>query len=157
MTPFERAWSAHDWVMDETLTIPNEATLSGPSYREEARVTEPGSATGRVKLREIEFDTSGGASETLPGPAELLALSLGACLLKNVERLSLLPFHYDGCSVSVVAERQESPPRFTKIRYELRIRTDVLPHRVELLHRQPSGGPARCTTRSLLPATSTAR
>jgi len=105
-------------------------------YRVSARVTAPGVATGSVKERTIEFDVSRASSDELPGPAELLALSLGACILKNVERFShLLSFAYDGAEVTVEAERQDDPPRFTELTYELRIRTDESPHRVELLHR----------------------
>jgi hypothetical protein len=37
--------------------------------------------------------------------------------------------------VRVVAERQESPPRFTRVEYELVLATDEPPERVELLHR----------------------
>lgn len=105
-------------------------------YRVSARVTAPGIATGRAKEREIVFDASRRSSDELPGPAELLALSLGACILKNVERFShLLSFTYDDAQVTVEAERQGDPPRFTRLTYELRIGTDESAHRVELLHR----------------------
>jgi uncharacterized OsmC-like protein len=113
-----------------------EDAVDRPGYRVHARATGPGTATGLAKAREVEFDTSRQGSDELPGPAELLAMSLAACLLKNVERFSaLLSFGYDGASVTVEAERQDSPPRFTTFRYELRISTDEDPHRVELLHR----------------------
>ena len=106
------------------------------SYRVCARVTEPGVATGFAKGTEIPFDVSRQRSDELAGPAELLALSLGACILKNVERFSrLLSFSYDGAEVTVDAERQEDPPRFVALRYQLRIRTHEDAHRVELLHR----------------------
>lgn len=112
------------------------ATTSTARYRVSARVVAPGVAIGSAKDREIEFDVGRQSGDELPGPAELLALSLGACILKNVERFShLLSFRYEGAEVTVEAERQEDPPRFTKLTYELRIRTDESPHRVELLHR----------------------
>ena len=112
------------------------ATTSNARYRVSARVAAPGVAIGSAKDREIEFDVGRQSGDELPGPAELLALSLGACILKNVERFShLLSFRYEGAEVTVEAERQEDPPRFTKLTYELRIRTDESPHRVELLHR----------------------
>lgn len=79
-----------------------------------------------------------GASRDLvhPGPAELLCGALAACLLKNVERFSqLLPFRYDGARVVVRAERQDSPPRFTRFTYHLELVTDEPARRVELLHR----------------------
>ena len=121
----------------DTSTVPERRTsVPNSTYRVSARVTVPGIATGHAKEREIEFDVSRNSSGELPGPAELLAMSLGACLLKNVERFShLLSFAYDCAEVVVEAERQDDPPRFTKLMYELRIRTNESPHRVELLHR----------------------
>lgn len=111
-------------------------TTSSARYRVSARVIAPGLAIASAKDREIEFDVGRQSSDELPGPAELLALSLGACILKNVERFShLLSFRYEGAEVTIEAERQDDPPRFTKLTYELRIRTDESPHRVELLHR----------------------
>jgi len=125
---------AHDGAMGTTAVTPTSPPAS--RYRVSAHVTAPGVAVGLVKEREVEFDASRDPSDELPGPAELLALSLGACILKNVERFShLLSFAYDGAEVAVEAERQDDPPRFTRLTYELRIRTDESPHRVELLHR----------------------
>ena len=63
-------------------------------------------------------------------------MAFAACALKNVERFSkLLPFRYEGASIRVIAERQDASPRFTSIRYELRIATDEPPERVDLLER----------------------
>ena len=122
--------------MGGALTATTDDAHSTTSYRVHARVSGPGVATGHAKEREIAFDTSRAGGDVLPGPAELLALSFAACLLKNVERFShLLSFDYAGASVAVEAERRDAPPRFTKIRYELRIRTNEDPHRVQLLHR----------------------
>ena len=85
----------------------------------------------------IRFDSSATpASELLPGPAELLAAAFAACVLKNVERFAgMLPFRYDSASITVHAKRQQTPPRFTEIRYELAVVTDEPPDRVDLLHR----------------------
>ena len=47
----------------------------------------------------------------------------------------MLPFEQHGASVRVTAERQQTPPRFTTIRYELRIVTDEPQERVDLLQR----------------------
>jgi uncharacterized OsmC-like protein len=79
-----------------------------------------------------------GASRDLvhPGPAALLCGALAACLLKNVERFSqMLPFRYESARVVVRAERQDSPPRFTRFTYRLELVTDEPERRVELLHR----------------------
>lgn len=73
---------------------------------------------------------------THPGPAELLAGAFAACLLKNVARSSaMLPFAYDSVAVTVTVHRQDAPPRFTAIEYDLHIVTLEPAHRVELLRR----------------------
>lgn len=105
-------------------------------YEVEARVVAAGVSEGRCKRSAIRFDTSSGQGDELPGPAELLALAFAACVLKNLERFSeLLPFSYSGARIRVTAERQEAPPRVTRIAYELRIETREPPERVERLHR----------------------
>ncbi len=122
--------------MDESLAPTASSSTQGSCYRAVARVNQRGTATGLVRGSHIDFDVSRERGDELPGPAELLALSLGACILKNVERFShLLSFTYEGAEVTVEAERQDDPPRFTRITYELRVRTDEGPHRVELLHK----------------------
>ena len=84
----------------------------------------------------IAFDGSAATGELLPGPADLLAASLAACMLKNVERFShILPFRYRRATAEVAVEREEPPPRIVRARYTLRIETDEPDRRVELLHR----------------------
>jgi uncharacterized OsmC-like protein len=57
-------------------------------------------------------------------------------VLKNVERFShILPFRYEEASIEVIAERQEAPPKMSRITYSLQLVTDEDEHRVELLHR----------------------
>jgi uncharacterized OsmC-like protein len=97
----------------------------------------PGGA-GQVQVfgRALRFD--GGAERDLvhPGPAELLCAALAACVLKNVERFSgMLSFQYEAARVSVEAERQDAPPRFTRFTYRLELVTREPPRRVELLHK----------------------
>lgn len=96
----------------------------------------PGVSEVLAKDATIAFDSSPQMGDALPGPAELLCSAFAACVLKNVERFSeLLPFEQQGASVMVTAERQQTPPRFTCFRYELRVVTDEPPQRVELLHK----------------------
>lgn len=105
-------------------------------YAVDARIVAPGRSEISSKGSPIAFDSSPGQSPDLPGPAELLASAFAACLLKNVERFSeILPFRQSGASVHVEVDRQDSPPRFTRITYELRVVTDEEPRRVALLHR----------------------
>lgn len=76
------------------------------------------------------------APSSHPGPAELLAGAFAACLLKNVARSSaMLPFAYETAQVTVTLHRQEAPPRFTAVEYDLHLVTAEPTHRVELLHR----------------------
>lgn len=81
----------------------------------------------------IAFDGSADTGELLPGPADLLAAALAACILKNVERFAgMLPFRYQRARVLVEVEREEPPPRIVRARYTLRIETDEPAHRLEL-------------------------
>jgi uncharacterized OsmC-like protein len=89
----------------------------------------------------VPIDSRWGAElpSELPGPAELLAAAFTACLLKNLERSgSMMPFSYQSAEIDVTARRQDSPPKFVEIEYEIRIVTDETPRRVELLHRNLS-------------------
>ena len=85
----------------------------------------------------IDIDTTWGVAPTgLPGPAEILAAAFAACLLKNLARSrDLLGFAYEKAHVLVIAQRQDSPPRFTEIRYTLQVVTDESERRVQLAHR----------------------
>jgi uncharacterized OsmC-like protein len=106
------------------------------TYSVAADRVEPGVSAGRTRNAEIRFDTSVDLSADLFGPADLLGAAFAACLLKNVERFShLLPFRYQGAHVQVTLEREDRPPRISRIRYELRLVTDEPPQRVKLLER----------------------
>ena len=107
------------------------------TYRIRAHTTATGQAHAQAGTETITVDTGWDTEPSgLPGPGELLAAAFAACLLKNVERASqLLPFDYQGAEVNVVASRQDTPPKFVTIRYELRLDTDEPQRRVELLHR----------------------
>jgi uncharacterized OsmC-like protein len=106
------------------------------SYQLTARIARPGVSIGRTKGATIEFDTSATGGDQLPGPADLLTLAFAACVLKNVERFSqMLRFSYRTTSIEVTSERQDVPPRMTKIAYSLLVDTDEPQHRVDLLHR----------------------
>jgi uncharacterized OsmC-like protein len=107
------------------------------TYAVRARVVGPGVSRGAIdgKTAEVEFDTSAGQSECLPGPADLLVTAFAACVLKNVERMSRLqPFRYEGAEIEVTAERETQPPRIATIRYRLTVVTDEPQRRVDLLH-----------------------
>jgi uncharacterized OsmC-like protein len=106
-------------------------------YRVRARALGAGRAEATAGTQVIPFDAGWGRlSSGLPGPAELLASAFAACLLKNLERTSQrLRFHYDGAEVDVTLRRQDAPPKFTEVTYELRLRTDEPEQRIDLVHR----------------------
>jgi uncharacterized OsmC-like protein len=98
-------------------------------------------ASIRAREQDIPIDARWGAEEPsgLPGPAELLAAAFTACLLKNLERASaMIPFRYESAEVDVTARRQDAPPKFVEIAYEIRIVTDEDDRRLDLLHRNLS-------------------
>lgn len=105
-------------------------------YHVRARTLGDGRAEVDAGTETFTFDAAWGQPPTgLPGPAELLASSFAACLLKNLARAAtLLPFRYEDAQVDVTARRQDAPPRFVEIAYELRLVTDEPDQRVELLH-----------------------
>jgi uncharacterized OsmC-like protein len=95
-----------------------------------------GAATIASHTSTIAFDGSAETGERLPGPADLLAAALAACMLKNVERFAgILPFRYQQARIEVEVEREEPPPRIVRARYTLTIATDEPDHRLDLLHR----------------------
>ncbi len=68
-------------------------------------------------------------------PAELLLASIAACMLKGIERVSpMLSFSLRGVTIHVTGERQDAPPRITRIDYEILVDTDETDRRLELLH-----------------------
>jgi uncharacterized OsmC-like protein len=106
------------------------------SYCVEAMIVRPGVSEGRALGSVIEFDTSPDAGARLAGPADLLTMAFAACVLKNVERFGrILPFRFQSASISITSERQDVPPKMTRISYSLHLITDESEHRVELLHR----------------------
>lgn len=107
------------------------------SYSIRARTTAPGSAEVEFDGEVLRFDRSWASGPSgLPGPAELLAASFSACLLKNLERAGqLLAFQYQDAEVEVVARRQDDPPRFVEVSYLMRITTTEPQRSVDLIHR----------------------
>lgn len=84
------------------------------------------------------FDGSESMGDAPPGPAHLLASTLAACVLENVERFShLLPFRHERATVEVTLERQDRPPRIVAASYRLVVDTDEPPRRCALLHEHP--------------------
>ena len=91
-------------------------------YFSKARSSSKNNASIKIKAAEIVFGTTPESAETLPNPAELFLGSFSACILKNVERFSILmKFEYSHAEIIVNATRKENPPRMDLINYELSI------------------------------------
>ncbi len=76
----------------------------------------------QIKESNIDFGTTEKTAETLPNPAEIFLGSFSACMLKNVERFSvMMKFTYTKAMVEVSATRLEKPPRMDNIIYKLTI------------------------------------
>ena len=126
-------------------------------YAVDAENGPGGPATISARDSTITFDGSAGTGELYPGPADLLAAALAACILKNVERFSgLLQFRYEHAHVRVEIERQEPPPRIARARYTLRM-PPANPSTASSCCTATSSGSGRSPTRSLPRASSTAR
>jgi uncharacterized OsmC-like protein len=108
-----------------------------PDYRIRARTVGSEQAEVLAGGEVIRVDASwAGPDVGLPGPAELLASAFAACLLKNLARTGkLLHFRYESAEVDVAASRQDAPPKFTRITYEVRLLTDEPADRLDLIHR----------------------
>lgn len=88
------------------------------------------------KQAEIIIDTDVHGRSDAFNPAELLLTAVAACILKNIERVSpLIHFNYQGVSVEVHGQRQDSPPKLTSIDYKIIVDTDENDHKLALLHK----------------------
>jgi uncharacterized OsmC-like protein len=112
-------------------------TPTAATYQVRARASASGAAHADAGTETITFDASwGNGPSGLPGPAELLAAAFAACLLKNLARCrEFLSFSYEQAEADVTARRQDVPPKFTEITYELRLVTGEPQRRIDLLHR----------------------
>ncbi len=79
-------------------------------------------ATITIKKSKIDFGITPETADSLPNPAELFLGSFSSCILKNVERFSILMhFEYTTAEISVKAIRLEKPPRMDEINYVLKV------------------------------------
>ena len=106
------------------------------SYQVTATAQAGGPARIRAADETIPLDAGWATPPTgAPGPAELLAGAFAACLVKNVARAGhLLEFSYADVTATVVARRQDSPPKFVEISYSVDLATEESQRRIDLLH-----------------------
>lgn len=91
-------------------------------YSSSARSKSKTDAQITIKASKIDFGITPETADKLPSPAELFLGSLSSCILKNVERFSvLMKFTYTNAEIIVTANRMEKPPRMDEISYALRI------------------------------------
>lgn len=106
-------------------------------YSVRAHVSRGGDAQLHAGGHTVALDAGWTGPPTgAPGPADLLAGALAACILKNLERAGeLLDFDYEDATVEVTATRRDAPPSFTGFSYVLAVATDEPERRLDLLHR----------------------
>lgn len=111
----------------------------GRTYQVRGHLNGDGTAALATKERSIEIDSSPSQGDELPGPADLLTAAFAACVLKNVERFGeMLGFDCRGATIEVTVERQDKPPKVTRVSYRLEVVTSEPAHRVDLLARNIS-------------------
>lgn len=99
------------------------------------RVDDHGSVA-HCKAASVTVDSSSAGRTDAFNPAELLLAALGACMLKNIERIApMLRFSFSGVRITLHGERHDSPPRMQRIVYRIVVDTHESEHRLELLHR----------------------
>ena len=105
-------------------------------YGVSARAAHGGDAEVTAAETLIRLDAGWATPSTgAPGPADLLGSAFAACLLKNLARSgALLGFEYVDAQIDVVLRRQDAPPKFVSVTYDLRVTTDEPGRRVELVH-----------------------
>lgn len=89
-------------------------------YQIKASSSSKQEADIQIKQSTIGFGITSKTAETLPNPAELFLGSFAACILKNVERFSvIMKFNYAKATINVQATRLENPPRMENIHYNV--------------------------------------
>ncbi|MCI4431057.1 MAG: OsmC family protein [Burkholderiales bacterium] len=93
-------------------------------------------AQAHCKSAQIAVDSALDGRTDAFNPAELLLAAVGACMLKNIERVApILKFRFRGVHIAVHGERQDTPPKMQRISYRILVDTDEDDHRLALLHR----------------------
>lgn len=90
----------------------------------------------RCKDARLPVDSDPEGRSDAFNPAELLLAALGACMLKNIERVApMIKFALRGVHIALHGERQDVPPRMQRITYLVVVDTDESDQRLDLLHR----------------------
>ncbi len=93
-------------------------------------------SVARCKEAQLPVDSDPAGRADAFNPAELLLAALGACMLKNIERVApMLKFTLGGAHIALHGERQDVPPRMQRVTYLIVVDTDESEQRLDLLHR----------------------
>ncbi len=104
-------------------------------YNVQARRTDAHGSVATTKEASLVLDTDVKGRIDAFNPAELLLAAVAACMIKGIERVSLLlGFTFDGVEVRLHGVRQDSPPKMVAITYELIVDTAESDQRLALLH-----------------------
>ena len=91
-------------------------------YSVKAQSKAKSEASVHVKESNIGFGITPESANSLPNPAELFLGAFCACILKNVERFSvMMKFEYSHAEIEGTSTRLEKPSRMDEIKYELKI------------------------------------
>ena len=94
------------------------------------------SAQASCKRAHIAVDSAPDGRPDAFNPAELLLAAVGACMLKNIERVTpIIHFEFRSVHIELHGTRQDSPPGMQSIMYRIAIDTDEREERLALLHR----------------------
>lgn len=105
-------------------------------YKVTARRIDSHGSEAATKQALIVLDTDMAGRADAFNPAELLLASLAACILKGSERmLPMLDFSLRGIEVALQGQRQDAPPKMTRIDYQITVDTDESDQRLDLLLR----------------------
>lgn len=104
-------------------------------FRVESRRLGPDGSVSTCKDASLELDTALAGRADAFNPAELLLAAVSACMIKGIERVApMLDFTFEGVEISLRAIRQDTPPKLSRIEYEIRVRTEEPDRRLDLLH-----------------------
>ncbi len=105
-------------------------------YEVQARRLDATGSLATSHGAEIRLATDMEGRKDALNPVELLLSALAACMIKGAERVCpTLKFQLDGMRIALQADRQDSPPKLTAIRYDIVVATSESDARLDLLHR----------------------
>ena len=104
-------------------------------YEITAKRIDAHGSIAQCKNAELVIDTDLKGRADAFNPAELLLAAVAACILKNMERIApIIHFEYSAVSINVLGERQDKPPKMSRIDYEIIVDSVESDHKLSLMH-----------------------